>query len=82
MMGYIFHICLKGEEMFFSYERGNMDGNEAIGMLFKFLSDHRSNISKIEINEELVDGIANGVVIGEMLTGRIKVEVWIDKEVK
>ena len=66
--------------MFFSYEKGSMDGNEAIGTLFKFLSDHRSNISKIEIYKELVDGIADGVVRGEMLTGRIKVEVWIDKE--
>jgi len=66
--------------MYFSYEKGNMDENEAIGTLFKFLSDHCSNISKIEINRELVDGIANGVVIGEMTTGRIKVEIWVDKE--
>ena len=66
--------------MYFSYEKGNMDRNEAIGTLFKFLSDNYSNISKIEINRELVDGIANGVVIGEMTTGRIKVEIWVDKE--
>ena len=66
--------------MYFSYEKGNMDRNEAIGTLFKFLSDNRNNISKIEINRELVDGIANGVVIGEMTTGRIKVEIWVDKE--
>ena len=66
--------------MFFSYEKGNMDRDEALGTLFKFLSDHRSDISKIEINRELVDGIANGVVIGEMTTGRTKIEVWIDKE--
>ena len=66
--------------MFFSYEKGNMDRDEALGTLFKFLSDHRSDISKIEINKELVDGIVNGVVVGGMLTGRTKVEVWIDRE--
>ena len=68
--------------MFFSYKKGSMDGNEAIGTLFKFLSDNRSNISKIEINRELVDGVVNGVVIGEMKTGRTKVGVWIDREEK
>ena len=66
--------------MFFSYKKGNMDRNEAVGTLFKFLSDNSSNISKIEINRELVDGVVNGVVIGEMITGRTKVEVWIDRE--
>jgi len=65
--------------MFFSYEQGNMDKNEAIGTLFKFLSDNSSKISKIEINRELVDGIVNGVVRGEILTGGTKVEVWVDE---
>ena len=50
-------VCIGGV-MFFSYEKGSMDGNEAIGTLFKFLSDQRSNISKIEIYKELVDGLS------------------------
>jgi len=54
--------------MYFSYEKGNMDRNEAIGTLFKFFSDNRNNISKIEINRELVDGIANGAVSYTHLT--------------
>ena len=66
--------------MFFSYEKGNIDRDEALGTLFKFLSDHRSDISKIEISRELVDGIAGGVVRGGIVTGGTKVEIWVDEE--